>query len=632
MCRNVRYIVLLFQLPVALLCACQRHDTDLVETRHGTSRIEQVVEPVETPSQELVTIDSLMWRQPDSALACLIPYFDTCCRDAKFCVSTTTSFNRHYANLLLSELLYKNDYAQTNRPALLQAVAYFDSLVRQAPPFKGGGGIKKDLSQNDNLAFLDARAHYINGVGYYENDSIVPACAEYLKALEVMESRFEEKELTGHKAQFIALTYTRLTNLFSDLYLPEQTVFFAQLSLSYYSLFNAPLGHIVWLSIEIGSNYEIMEDYDNAELYYNQGLDLMTDTNNLAYRDIAAHLTFLSYKNVATKKSSALKQLNSLMARSQSEKEYLARCAVIGEIYYHEKQFDSSWIYLNKVFQESQSIDSKKQAAEWLVEIGKALGREDDIMEFASFLVPFATQDEEKGVIKSQLAELYNIYRRQELEHQHRLKVKKQTRRAIGIVIGFLLLTFGILGKYKRNKQSLEERIKEERYAHEIKQKALSKRLKQSNEALRIQKKETSDLAKKMDLHRRQTEWGHLDNFMNESICNDIVTALHSKQIKREAKSGSYPELQLSEAQLHELSVAVEKHFCGFEKTLTDLYPKISRKAINQCLLYLLNLEDVQIAALLSCDYSTVKRRSAKLKQAFGTEKELRQFVREFVL
>ena len=135
-----------------------------------------------------------------------------------------------------------------------------------------------------------------------------------------------------------------------------------------------------------------------------------------------------------------------------------------------------------------------------------------------------------------------------------------------------------------------------------------------------------------MAIQQRQTEWNHLNDFMNESICNDILTAIRDKQIKREAKNGDYPELHLNNAQLHDLSIAVEKHFQGFEKTLTELNPKISRNAMYQCQLYLLNIEDVQIAALLSCDYSTVKRRSAKLRQAFGTEKELRQFIREFVL
>ncbi len=127
----------------------------------------EVAEPgrsVEGPSPELCAIDSLMWHQPDSALMCLLPYFnDTCCRDvsrnvsenanndtledvARY-VSTTTAYNRHYAHLLLAELLYKNDSAQTNRRELLQAVAYFDSLVRQAPPLKGGARRAGDSKQ-----------------------------------------------------------------------------------------------------------------------------------------------------------------------------------------------------------------------------------------------------------------------------------------------------------------------------------------------------------------------------------------------------------------------------------------------------------------------------------------------------
>ena len=143
----------------------------------------QVVEPAEGPAEELSAIDSLMWRQPDSALAQL----------QRFVVSPKAealdTFDGHYCQLLIAELLYKNDCEQTNRVELLQAVAYFDSLVCGAPPAslraergnpRGLWGLKSTPpNQNDNLVFLDARAHYINGVGYYEQDSIVQACAEY---------------------------------------------------------------------------------------------------------------------------------------------------------------------------------------------------------------------------------------------------------------------------------------------------------------------------------------------------------------------------------------------------------------------------------------------------------------------
>ena len=53
---------------------------------------------VEGPSKELSAIDSLMWQQPDSALRALMAY-----------EGDASEYNGHYAQLLTSELLYKND-------------------------------------------------------------------------------------------------------------------------------------------------------------------------------------------------------------------------------------------------------------------------------------------------------------------------------------------------------------------------------------------------------------------------------------------------------------------------------------------------------------------------------------------
>ncbi len=119
----------------------------------------------------LVEIDSLMWQQPDSALVMLLEYLS--CRDAMIvssndamdtmrriqCVSTT--FDSHYAQLLTSELLFKNNYAQSNRTELLQAVAYFDSLVRQALPLKWGRGDPKTLAVVLPLVVISAAIVFI---------------------------------------------------------------------------------------------------------------------------------------------------------------------------------------------------------------------------------------------------------------------------------------------------------------------------------------------------------------------------------------------------------------------------------------------------------------------------------------
>ena len=179
-------------LVLAAMVACTPDDSAAMEKRHGTSL------PTDAVSPELLAIDSLMWQRPDSALAVLLDYLDDDGRDVARYVSTNETFDNHYAQLLASELLFKNDYTQTNRTELLQAVAYFDSLC-------GRDGVH---TVSTTVAFLDARAHYINGAGYYEQGDLVNACAEYLNTLRIMESHFDENELVGKKARFMALTYS----------------------------------------------------------------------------------------------------------------------------------------------------------------------------------------------------------------------------------------------------------------------------------------------------------------------------------------------------------------------------------------------------------------------------------------
>jgi len=86
-------------------------------------------------SPELLHIDSLMWLQPDSATKELSRFW------ANYNIDSTDTFNKHYFNLLVSEIRYKNGIPQ-NRERLLKAVNYFDTTD----------------------SWLSARAHYMNGV------------------------------------------------------------------------------------------------------------------------------------------------------------------------------------------------------------------------------------------------------------------------------------------------------------------------------------------------------------------------------------------------------------------------------------------------------------------------------------
>ena len=568
-----------------------------------------------TADPSLTAIDSLLWTQPDSAFSQLLAFSES--RE----VDNLNDFNGHYFHLLLSELLYKNDYAQTNRDELLRSVDYYDSLVAVS-------GARVD----DDLVFLDARAHYIEGVGYYEMDSAVPACREHLRAVELMEERFSEKELTGKKAQFMALAYTRLTILFSGQYLHEQAVFYGKQALLYYNLYEAKPWHVSWLLEEIGVQYDIMNSCDSAMHYYQSAEQCLTDTTDLTYRDIKTHLALLTYKN-DRKATSALKRLQEMLALSESPQEYQARCLVIGEVYYLEQQYDSAWHFFNMVFLESESVGSKKQAAERLAEIGKCRGL--DSSEYADYLVPFANQNEYLGEIKSQLAEQYRSHLKRDHDIRHRQKIKLQEK-LTGLIIGtlvFLFLAYFVFYHVIKHKKKLSEtRFSKEKYAHDMAQKALGGRLKKKGETLRLRNEEVKKLQENLDAQQRQTTWSSYDDFINEPICQTILGMFKGVHIKREANINDYQYLRLDKDQLLKLEVAVSKHFDGFGSKLTSLYPRITRNEMNQCLLSLLNFEDVQIAALLQCNYSTINKRSAKLKKAFRTEKTLQSFLREWVL
>ena len=615
-----RLVVIGFILLLTLLSACHTHDDG------GNAVVETVCTPSLPP---LSAIDSLMWRQPDSALMALQAFAATPEADS------LDAFNGHYCQLLLSELLYKNYYAQTNRPALQQAASYFDSLYftlndRPHAPRRHCGLDPQSPTRNDQIVFLDARAHYINGVGYYERDSVVEACKEYLKALETMEERFDEKELAGNKAQFMALAYTRLTELFSDQYLHEQAVYLGKIAMEFYNKYDAQLSHKAWMLEEIGSHYEMMDEFDTAGEYYKQAITTLNNSNTLLYRDIICQQTMLNYKlNKAN--GTSLMQLKKILFLSKSDDEYYARCACIGEIYYHEKRFDSAWVYLDKVFRATRSVNAKKQAAEWLVEICQAQGREDEILEYASFLAPFATQDENRGIIKSQLAELCNGYKQNIVEQAHARKIGKITRWVfwtVGLLAGLTMLVLVLYNVARhRNKglqaqkQAVESQLEAERHAHKMQLSALGGRLKRSNEALKKQENERREKFGSADLQLAAMA----ETYADEPICQHILSVCNGGKsaIKSTVPVSVYADIALTDAQKAQLKVAATGHYGPLFEKLKKQYPKLKEKDMLYCYLCLLGLDKTQIAVMTQLSYRTVWEREKRLQEIFDVEDEV---------
>jgi len=491
------------------------------------------------------------------------------------------------------------------------------------------GDSKHKPTRNDQLVFLSARAHYINGVGYYERDSAVEACKEYYKALEVMEDHFGEKELVEKKVRFVALTYTRLSMLFSDMYLHEQAIFFAQRSLTYYKQLNMPIWYIARMLNEIGSQYDMMKNSDSAACYYQKAINILDDTTSLIYRDIAVHLILMEYKKSACQTSSIIKRLRQLLMCSESQKESQVRYMNIGEIFYYEQRYDSAWVYLNKVFQTTTIVGLKRQAAEWLMKIGKM--KDMEIHAYTDFLAPFANQEENKSEIKSQLTELYKAFRQAQLERQHQEEMRQHSNRSIRIIAGWSMVTLIIIALFcyynKQHKQHYKSQMEAEHQAHKMQQAALAGRLKRSNVALKEQQKHNT----KASAFNPQPP--KADKYEDEPICRHILGLCKDKRktVKTTVAVNAYSDIALSDAQKAELKKAALAHYAPLFEALKRQYPKLKEKDFFYCYLCLLGLDNAQIAVLTQLSYRTIWEREKRLQCIFHKEGSISIILNEMI-
>ena len=323
----------------------------------------------------LAGIDSLMWRQPDSAFVLL----------QEFVVSPEAkeldTYDEHYCQVLISELLYKNYKQQSNRNDLLRAVDFFDSLTSG-----NTGAYTRSVTLLKSYVFLDARAHYINGVGFYEQGDVVQACSEYLKALEGMEGYFEEKALTGKRAQFMANTYNRIGDLFSEQFMMESAITCYENALVYCKIEpTSPIG-VSNILYRIGKQYDKMNEIDKARQYFGQALEYMPNTDNLVYRDLVSSKAVTDYQ-YGVESDQLLDELRQVIVSAENETERLNRFLTIGSIFYEDGIYDSALYYLIPVYENTNDRLSQIQAALYLRNVYDSIGEFGNADVYVRFLV-----------------------------------------------------------------------------------------------------------------------------------------------------------------------------------------------------------------------------------------------------
>ena len=600
-----------------------------------------VAEPcrsVEGPTYELSQIDTLMWHHPDSAFAVLMEFAASPKADSM------DVFEGHYCQVLIAELLYKNDYGQSNREEVLKAVAYFDSLnfiLNDTPTPKSliAGADPLSPTRNDNIVFLSARAHYMNGVGYYEHDSIVAACGEYLKALEIVEMHFPNVETVctpslpiAHLPRFMALTYGRLGELFDNQFMQNAIYCYKKALVFNIIEPTSPTGMVNLLS-SLGREYHFFSQMDSAEYYYNEAWKYVSDTNHLTYRNLFSQQALLNYylgKGVEP----AVNDLRYMMAKSQSEDEKLTRFATIGHIYYEAQNYDSALFYLIQVFENKDDASLKWDAAEKLRSIYQSRGDTLKVTQYAIFQAENAVSEVESNYQVSQLNELFQQHlqweqERAEAERQQAARLRKNRMIVVVCVlvaVAALLAWLLIRRRMKQQRDAASQQMEAVQEAHRLEKASMSGRLKRSNQELR----ELKDQMRQQAGNGAPKQEAQAVSFTDEPICRLIMERVNEGQFKAQMDCKLYQDYALGKEQVMALREAADRHYNQFTSRLAKAYPELTRGDLDYCCLYLLGLSDADISALMQRAYNTVSERSRKLKGVFGSDEPLSVTLRGF--
>lgn len=380
-------------------------------------------------SLELLHIDSLMWLQPDSATRELSRFW------ANYNIDSTDAFNKHYFNLLVSEALFKGGYPQSNRKRLLKAVDYFDTTDY----------------------WLSARAHYMNGVGFKANDSIIEALGEYLHVLDIMDEHIP----TPPNTRFMMLIHCRLGDLFSEQYMQEPAIVCYENALKYNALGECVPFERSTLLHKLGYQYDKLQKYDTARHYYNEALRNSPDTNNLNYKNAQFYKAMLDCTSGADFEHGIveLKQLASQCSESSRDWRYVN----IGLVYQEAGPVDSALVYFQKAFDTGINDAMKSFVAEFIYEIYENQGDTLKMTEFAKYLIEKPSNER---VSMARVSTLNSMFQDYQARHQERLQHQSRKRTIIYVSIAFaiVLLMVFITVKLRNKKKIIEnQKLQEEK-------------------------------------------------------------------------------------------------------------------------------------------------------------------------
>ncbi len=526
-------LVLSFCLGILLLChSCRREKAATYPT--------------------LLTADSIMWTNPDSALLLLeqIPS-----------PQDLRGADRALYALLLTQARYKSCVLLKN-----------DSLIR----------IAVDYYEGSREQELLAKSYFYRGCVHMEQKELPEAIDLYLKALDLM--------LESNDSIFLAMLYSHLGNCYNeqDLYSTARDMY----KKGYNLCIEQDSARACYALNDIGDAFLADYQIDSALIYYQQALGIASSLQHpdllfATYNDIAA-----LYNEQGRYDESETYISKALLYQSNKDN-YLLACSTKGDVLGNLNRSDSA-IHYWKIGAESSNIYVKAASYNSLFqEYKKIKSWEDAVLYADSFFVFYDSiqtmndRDELDKLMDNHLVEL----------HKRELSIKSQRINAI-LIIAFLLLVFTLItlylwrdGRRKRKYVALQQRLMENRA-----------------ELMLLNEVSESIGDKSAELYKLEEE-----RFL---ICKTLFEATEGYKRLNELKKATFKmQANIADTYREVIVNDIRKTFTDVMGDLKEHYPALTNDDSFYCVLSLLRYPPIIILYILNVSSDAVKVRKSRIKK-----------------
>lgn len=484
--------------------------------------------------------------------------------------------------------------------------------------------INRTVSYYDSIGnrpLLQAHAHSFKGRAANSQGHTTDAAHEYLRGLEILES---QGNLNADYNHAFGLSYNRLGLLLYFCGDFDASIECLKLGAHYFR--NEHCYRIVHDNmISIGTEFFIKKAYDSAAYYYNQAADIeevVTSPDNMLSIDRRAAQAFILYKQ--GERDDAYRIIYELKDNASSNADTIFFNYALGNFYYDDARYDSALYYMESSFMYFPATDIEPYTK--IITLCNKVGDTARAGQYAQHFSSIREEEMNRINSKSETLNLYEQYK----ASQHQMRVARQNRKIIHFMILFfiiaLVVVFSILYIERCRKKRQESH-------HEWYANMMQGRIKKSEAAARSKDEQIKNLQKQLEKTENvsfepaasSTSFDdRMAQLMEKPICKEIMNKIGNVTLKTTV---SYPEFQLTEKQQVRLVKAVDDVFNRFSIEILNLYPRLTKSDILYCCLFLIGLNEKQIAALVGTTYQNVWSRSSKMSKIFNSNFEIKHIL-----